>query len=122
MATCSPRQRGEASSEVQVGVGLAGKAVDARVAAATVGIDRPAERHPRRVRHLVDDRPRLYLEEGHAAEGGGIEGAGHGPALEQRGRRRLATAVGGSVVGPKLIPAHMEKLERAFAGVKYEFD
>ena len=48
-----------AGVEVEVGVGGAGEAVNARMSATPVGVDRPAERHPRRLRHLVQDRAGL---------------------------------------------------------------
>ena len=76
--------------QVQVGVRVAGEAIDACMATATIGINSPAERDPRGVGHPVDHAARVHFEEGHAAEARRVERPGDGAALEQRGRRRAA--------------------------------
>jgi hypothetical protein len=70
--------------EVEVLVRLTGEAVDTRHAAAAIRVDRPAERHPRRVRNLVQRRPAGDLVEGDALKFRGVERAGHSPSGEQR--------------------------------------
>ena len=59
--------------------GVPAEAVRTRVRAAPVRIHRPAEGHAGGPGHLVDDRFGLDLVEGHALEGGGVEGANGGP-------------------------------------------
>ena len=71
--------------EVQVGVALAGEAVDARVAAAAVGVDGPLERHPGTGGHLVEHRFGGDLMKGDPGELGG----GHRPHQAGQGQQRL---------------------------------
>ena len=82
---------------------LPAHAVPARMTAAPVGVDGPAERDAGRLGHPVEDAPGVYLEEGHAAERGGVEGAGHRAPLEQGGGRAGATW---PRPDPHVIPAH----------------
>ena len=86
-----------AGVELEPGVRSTGEAVDAGVRAAAVGIDRPAERHGRGRRHLVERAPRGHLVEADPGElGGGDRAEQAGDALEagQRARhpRRRASA------------------------------
>ena len=54
--------------ELQVGVGVPGEAVDAAMRTPSIRVDRPAERHRRIPRHLVQRRFAVHLVEGHAGE------------------------------------------------------
>ncbi len=56
------------SVQAEIGVGRPGEAVGARVAAASVHVDRVPKRHAGRRRHLVDDRAGVHMEELHAFE------------------------------------------------------
>ena len=57
-----------AQVETEIFVGRPSEAIGAGVAAAPVDVDRVAERHARRRRHLVDDRPGVDVQELHAPE------------------------------------------------------
>ena len=78
-----------AGVHVEIGVGRPGEAVDARVRAAAVGVDRPVERH-RAARNAVDDPLRLDLDELDPAELRRVDVTsrdleelfGHAPTLE----------------------------------------
>jgi hypothetical protein len=79
-----------AGVEFEVGVGVAGEAVDARVAAPTVRIDRPGERHGvARARNMVERGLREHLVKGDAREFGGLHAA-HDVAQFGEPRERVA--------------------------------
>ena len=78
--------------QVQVGMRVAGEAVNTRMATSTIGINSPAERDAGGVGHPVDHAAGVHLEERHAAEARGVERPGDGAALEQRGRGRARAA------------------------------
>src|SRR5581483_9461540 len=80
---------------------FSGHAVHARVLTAAVRVDRPAERHLRRLGHPVHDRPGLNLVERHAAEPGRIERPGDRAALDQR-----RPVLDRHVVKPEIVPPH----------------
>src|SRR5260370_37067171 len=97
--------------------GLPSVTVAARMLAAPVGVDGPAERYPGGCGDTVDDRLGLAFVEGRAPETRGVEGAGHRPALDERerhvaalgGEQRLAGGVlvsGRLIVQPQIVPAH----------------
>ena len=62
-----------AGIHIQIGVGRSREAVHARVGAASVGVDRPVERHP--AGHLVDHRAGFHLDARDPTELGRVEGA-----------------------------------------------
>src|SRR6516165_9743455 len=74
-----------------------------------IGINGPAERETDGVGHPVDDRPGLYLEERHAAEGRRVEGPGHRALLEQHRRRWRGRLFLRWRTGPQCIPPHVTK-------------
>src|SRR5262245_28401733 len=81
---------------------VAGKAVDAGVAAATVGVDRPSKRHLRCLRNVIQRGPRMDLVERDAAEPGSVELADDRAFGEQR-----QCPVGWLDVNqPECVPAH----------------
>ena len=75
-------------------------AVDARVRAAAVRVDRPAERHPRALGHPVERGPRADLVEAHVERLGRVEVPHHG-RLAVAGQRRALLCFDRQVV-----PAH----------------
>ena len=86
-------------------LGVAADAVNARMTASPVRIDRPAERHARRLGHLVQGRLRPHFVEPHLEGLGRVEAAYH---------RRVAVARKLMLVfalDPEVVPAH----ERMFA-------
>ena len=80
-------------------------AVGTRMAAAPVGVDCPAERHPRALRHAVEDRLGVHLVEAHVERLGCVESA-HGGGIAVA--RQLALLV---AVQREVAPTH----ERMFA-------
>src|SRR5262249_1442833 len=115
----------EPGVKFEVGVGVPGEAVDAGVAAAPVWIDGELERHPRRWRHLVDNRLGVYLVKRHAAEAGSVEGPRDDiPAEEGRLRiepwllSRSRLACSGRLVDQLSVPTHTCTLEHMFESSK----
>ena len=92
------------------------QAISTCVLAAPVGVDGPPERHPGRLGYPVDHRLGLHLEEGHAAEARGVEGAGDRTALDERehlvsaadGEQVLAVSGYQWLVEPQVVPTHTE--------------
>ena len=84
----------ESGVEVQVGVALAGEAVDARMAAAAVGVDGPVERHPGTGDHLVEHRFGGDLMEGDPGKFGGGDRP-HESGQRQQGSRGRSGGNGG---------------------------
>src|SRR5262249_30024127 len=84
--------------EVQIPVGRAGEAVHAGVRAAPVRVDGPTERHPRALRHAVEDRSRPNLVEARVESLRRVEAAHHGLAIAGQlpplglGQREVAPA------------------------------
>ena len=77
-----------AGVEIQVGMGGASEAVCAGMRASSIGVDRPPERHPRTLRHLIQRRACLHLVEADSERLGRIERPHYG-GLAEAGQPRL---------------------------------
>ena len=102
--------------EVEVGVGGAGEAIEASMAASPVRIDRPAERHPRRLRHPVQRRLRADFIETSVERLGRVEGPD---------RCRLAVAGQGSAllgIDAQVVPAHEHMFAHRTVGMTVRGD
>src|SRR5699024_7842103 len=92
-----------AAVEVEVLVSAAGEAVETGMAAPAVRIDRPAERHLRPARNVVERGLREHLVERHSRELGSGDRAHDSTAILETGEGR------GVDVGDRLsLPAHDE--------------
>src|SRR5439155_26799703 len=89
--------------EIQVGVCVPSETVKTCVAASPIGIDGPAEWHPRDLGNAIDDRLRPDLVEGDTAEFRRVEGAYRCALLEQWDAEASVTFRLGQ---PEVVPAH----------------